>query len=67
MVLEDTDPASPVLAGPILRRVSRRRLVFWLATNAPVDLALALYLDDNGQRADDGGAAEPGGGGADGA
>ena len=59
MVLEDTNPASPVLAGPILRRVSRRRLVFWLATNAPVDLALALYLDDNGQRADDGGAAEP--------
>ncbi|MFN3496079.1 MAG: hypothetical protein ACK40L_16385 [Hydrogenophaga sp.] len=31
-----------VLAGPILRRLEARRLVFWLATRAPVRVRLTL-------------------------
>ena len=32
-----------VLAGPLLRRVQARRLVFWLATTAPVRARITLY------------------------
>lgn len=38
-----------IIAGPILRRVTRDRLVLWLATSKPVDIRLCLYRHEDGQ------------------
>jgi hypothetical protein len=41
----NSDAAGLVLAGPILRRLTSRRLTFWLATSQKVGLDLTLYPD----------------------
>lgn len=45
-----TDPTPDnlpdVLAGPLLRRVAPRRIVWWLATSRPVRVRLGLHLPD---------------------
>lgn len=45
MALDISEPESlaPILAGPILRRLTPRRLVIWLASSEPLDLRLCLY------------------------
>jgi len=41
-------PLPPIIAGPILRRVTPNRLVLWLALSAPLDLRLHLYRAGDG-------------------
>ena len=48
--LSPSPVSDTVLAGPILRQARPRRLVLWLAVSQPVDMALALYRDDDGRR-----------------
>ncbi len=41
-------PAPPeILAGPIVRRLTPRRLVLWLVTSRPLDFSLALFRQDS--------------------
>ena len=42
----DADAIEHVLAGPILRRLEARRIVFWLATRNPCTLRLSLDFTD---------------------
>lgn len=41
-------PTSPVLAGPVLRRVQHNRLVLWLVLRENLPLTLVLHVDDGG-------------------
>ena len=37
------DSLPPILAGPILRRLTKERMVLWLATSRPLDITLCIY------------------------
>ena len=43
MPLNAVAPIPPIIAGPIPRRVTPHRLVFWLVLRASLDLRLSLY------------------------
>jgi len=47
--MQKQEPKLPdIIAGPILRRVTRHQFVVWLATSKPLDISLLLYRHDDG-------------------
>ena len=45
---QTSKPLPPILAGPILRRLTRKQLVLWLVTSQEFDVFLHLYSHDDG-------------------